>query len=91
MMTICVTPRESSGSEEEVVLHNYVRFAEGELPVEDIDEFPFYTADIALSEQSGPSCPIDILRRCLIDVLKGHRSMYQQIGATPYGKINTDL
>lgn len=69
VMLICVGPCEASGGEEEVVLRNYVGFAQGELPIEDIEEFPFYTADIALSKQSGPRRPIGILGRCIVDVL----------------------
>lgn len=38
------------GGGKEVVLCNNVRLAQGELPVEDVKELPFYTAHIALSE-----------------------------------------
>jgi hypothetical protein len=62
VMMKCVGLCDPSGGKEQVVLRNYVGFVEGELPVEDIEKLPFYAADIALSEQSCPRCPIGILR-----------------------------
>lgn len=52
----------TSGGQQEVVLCNDIGFSQGKLPVEDVEEFPFYAADIAFSEHSGPCGPIGILR-----------------------------
>lgn len=49
------------GSKEESELCDDVGLSQGKLPVDDIEEFPLYAADIAFAEQSGPSCPIGIL------------------------------
>jgi hypothetical protein len=46
----------------EVVLCNYVRLAQGEFPVEDVEELSLYAADIALPKQSCPRRPIGVLR-----------------------------
>ena len=44
------------------MLRNNVGISQGKLPVEDVEEFPFHTADIALSKHPGPCGPISILR-----------------------------
>lgn len=71
MMMVCMGLCGPNCGSKEVVLRNYVRLAQGELPVEDVEELSLYAADIALPEQSCPRCPIDILRRCIIDILNG--------------------
>jgi hypothetical protein len=58
------------GSKEESELCDDVGLPQGKLPVDDIEEFPFNATDITFAEQSGPSCPIGVLRRCVIDILK---------------------
>lgn len=50
------------GSKEESELCDDVGLSQGKLPVDDIEEFPLYAADITFAEQSGPRCPIGILR-----------------------------
>jgi len=50
VMMVCVGLCGSSGGKEEAVLRNYVRLADGELPVEDIEKFPLYSTNIALSK-----------------------------------------
>lgn len=57
------------GGQEEVVLRNDIGLSQGKLPVEDFEEFPFYAADVASSKHSGPRRPMDILRRCIVDIL----------------------
>lgn len=59
------------GGQEEVVLRNDIGLSQGKLPVEDFEEFPFYAADVASSKHSGPRRPMDILRRCIVDILNG--------------------
>lgn len=58
---ICVGLCEPGSGKEEVELCSDIGLVQGELPVQDVKEFPFHTADIALSKQSGPRCPIRIL------------------------------
>jgi hypothetical protein len=57
------------GGKEEVVLCDNVGLAQGEVPVEDVKEFPLDAADIALSEQPSPRRPIGVLWRCIIYIL----------------------
>ena len=61
-MMACMGLSETGGGKEEVVLCNDVRLLQGKFPVEDVEELPFYTTDITLAKQSGPCCPVGILR-----------------------------
>jgi len=51
----------AGGGEEEVVLRDDIGFAQGKLPIEDIEEFPFYAADVTFPKHPGPRCPIGVL------------------------------
>ena len=62
MMMVCVGLCGTRGSQEEVELRNDVGLSQGKLPVDDIEEFPFYTADIASPKHSGTCRPIGVLR-----------------------------
>ena len=62
-MMVCVGSTATSGDgQEEIVLRDDIGFAQGELPVEDIEEFPFDATDITFTKNSGPCRPIGILR-----------------------------
>ena len=61
-MMVCVGLCWRCGGNEEVELRNDVGLAQGQLPVQDVEELPFHTTNIALSKQSGPCRPIDVLR-----------------------------
>ena len=54
---------------QEAVLNNDIGLSQGEIPVEDVEEFPFYATDITFSKHSSPCCPIGILRRGIVDIL----------------------
>ena len=62
MMVVCVGSSGSSGGQEELVLCDNIGLSQGKLPVEDIEEFPFYATDISFAKHSGPCRPIGILR-----------------------------
>ena len=62
MVVVCVGSGGTGGGQEEVVLRNDFGFPQRKFPVEDIEEFPFYAADIAFSKHPGACSPIDILR-----------------------------
>jgi len=62
MMMVCVESSGASGGQEEVMLCDNIGLSHGKLPVEDVEEFPFYAADITFAKHSGPCRPIGILR-----------------------------
>jgi len=62
MMMARVGSSGTGSGQEEVELRDNIRFSQGKLPVEDVEEFPFYAADIAFAKYSGPCRPIDVLR-----------------------------
>lgn len=61
-MMVCVESGGTGGSQEEVMLRDNIGLPHGKLPVEDVEEFPFYAADITFAKHSGPCRPIGVLR-----------------------------
>jgi hypothetical protein len=59
----------TGGGQEESVLCNDIGFSQGKFPVEDIEEFPFYAADITPSKQPCPRRPIGVLWRGIVGIL----------------------
>lgn len=62
VVMVCVGLGGTGGGQEEVVLCDNIGLSQRKLPVEDIEELPFYTTDITFAEHSAPRCPIGILR-----------------------------
>jgi hypothetical protein len=61
MMTVWLGFGETGGGKEEIVLRGDVGLSQGEVPIEDVEEFPLYAADIAPSKHTGTRCPMSIL------------------------------
>ena len=59
--------------EERVMVGEEVGLRDTEFKVENVEELAFYPADVALAEDPRAECPVHVLERGVVQVLRDNR------------------